>query len=68
MNEIIAEIHRHREQVARECGYDAKKLMDYYRRRERGSAHGKHPLVSHPHPVTTDDSPLALREEPPTKQ
>ena len=32
-NEIIAEIHRHREAAARECGFDVAKLMAYYRRR-----------------------------------
>ena len=34
-NSIIAEIHRHREEVARECDFDPAKLMAYYRRRER---------------------------------
>ena len=67
MNEIIAEIHRHREQVARACGYDAKKLMDHYRRREKESAGGKPPLVSYTPSVPKNDASLALREEPPTK-
>ncbi len=31
---IIPEIYRHREQVARECGYDVKKLMNHSRQRE----------------------------------
>ena len=66
MNEIIAEIQRHREQVARTCGYDAKKLMDYYRRREKESSGGKHQLVSYVQ-LAKNDAPLALREEPPKK-
>ena len=41
-NEIIADIHRHREALACACGYDVKKLMDYYRRRER-----EHPAAGH---------------------
>jgi hypothetical protein len=65
MNEIIAEIHRHREQVARACGYDAKKLMDYYRRREKESAGAKHELVSYAPRTESDNAGLALREEPP---
>jgi hypothetical protein len=67
MNEIIAEIHRHREQVARACGYDAKKLMDYYRRREKESAGAKHELVSYAPRAESDNAGLALREEPPGK-
>ena len=63
-NEIIADIHRHREALARTCGYDVQKLMDYYRRREQ-----EHPAIGHrlldkvfppvPEPAS------ALREEPP---
>ena len=65
MNEIIAEIHRHREQVARACGYDVKKLMDYYRRREKESLGAKHELVSHAPQIESDNAGLAPREEPP---
>jgi len=61
-NEIIAEIHRHRAAVARECDYDASKLMAYYRHREADRSADCHPLVSF-----TDaklDS-VIIREEPP---
>lgn len=67
MNEIIEEIHRHREQVARACGYDVKKLMEYYRRREKESAGTKHKLVSYALRTESDNAGLALREEPPGK-
>jgi len=67
MNEIIAEIRRHREQVARAGGYDAKKLMDYYRRREKESADGKQRLVSYAGAARKDDASMTLREEPPKK-
>jgi hypothetical protein len=61
-NEIIAEIHRHREAVARKCDYDVGKMMEYYRRREAERADPSHPLVSF-----TDAKPesCAVREEPP---
>lgn len=61
-NPILTEIHRHRETVARGCGYDAAKLMAYYRKREAERS-DDHPLV--------DLSPresgasCAVREEPP---
>ena len=45
-NEIIAEIHRHREAVARDCGYDAAKLTARYRRQEKERADADHSLVS----------------------
>ncbi len=64
-NEIIADIHRHRERVARVCGYDVKKLMDYYRKRERSRTGAGHELVSY---VSAESAPLALREEHPKKQ
>jgi hypothetical protein len=64
MNEIIAEIHRHREQVARACGYDAKKLMDYCRRREKEAASTNwFRTLSQ----RKEDTSISLREEPPKK-
>ena len=64
-NEIITEIHRHREAVARECGYDAAKLMAYYRRRETERADAGHPLVSF---VKSDaNETCVVREEPPAE-
>jgi hypothetical protein len=62
-NEIISEIHRHREAVARECGYDAAKLMAHYRRREKERDDAAHSLVSF---VKMDaDESCVVREEPP---
>ena len=62
-NEIIGEIHRHREAVARECDYDAAKLMAHYRRREKERTDAAHPLVSF---VRRDaDESCIVREDPP---
>ena len=67
MNEIIADLHRHREQLARACDYDAKKLMEHYRRREKERQESGQPLTA-PAPATTSESNvLAMREEPPRK-
>ena len=61
-NPILTEIHRHREAVARECGYDATKLMAYYRKRE-AERRDDHPLVDFsPHESAAG---CVLREEPP---
>ncbi|MEK7677253.1 MAG: hypothetical protein AAB676_15600 [Verrucomicrobiota bacterium] len=65
-NEIIAEIHRHREALARECGYNVKTLMDYYRQREAERETAGHELVSFVEPAA-DQNLCALREEPPQK-
>lgn len=62
-NEIIADIHRHRETLARTCGYDAKRLMDYYRRREQEHPTAGHRLLDKVLPPTEPAS--ALREESP---
>ena len=61
-NAIIAEIHRHREAVARECGYDAARLMAYYRRRETERGDHEHPLVS---AIENKAESSVVREEPP---
>ena len=66
-NEIIAEIHRQREELARACGNDVLKLMDHYRQREQEHADGGHELVSYVQPVSVAEAPGALREEPPEK-
>ncbi|HXI70405.1 MAG TPA: hypothetical protein VNN22_08630 [Verrucomicrobiae bacterium] len=66
-NEIIAEIHQRREELSRACGYDVKKLMDYYRRREKENDAAGHELVSYVQPASTDKASCALREEPPKK-
>ncbi|MEI6396343.1 MAG: hypothetical protein WCT12_35215 [Verrucomicrobiota bacterium] len=63
-NEIIAEIHRHREALARECDYDVKKLMAYYRRRETEREDTGQKLVSFV-AETKEEIVCDLREEPP---
>jgi hypothetical protein len=45
-NAIIAEIHRHREELARRCDFDIHKLMDFYRAREVESEAAGRKLVS----------------------
>ncbi len=62
-NEIIADIHRHREALSRSCGYDVKKLMDYYRRREKEHPEAGHRLLDNVSPEAAA-STCALREEP----
>ena len=62
-NEIIAEIHRHREELARQCGYDIHKLMAYYREREAASEAGGRKLVSFA-PSDADAGTCVVREDP----
>jgi hypothetical protein len=64
---IISEIHRHRENLMRACGYDIKKLMDHYRQRESEQATKGHRLVSFVEPATAEEPSGVLREEPPKK-
>ena len=59
-NTIIAEIHEHREALARECNFDADQLIAHYRRLEAERNNSKHPLV-----MPADSDPCMLREEPP---
>lgn len=63
-NEIIAELHRHRAAVARECDYDATKLMAYYRRREAERTDESHPLVCF---TDAKSESCIVREEPPKR-
>ena len=32
---IVAEVRRHRDEIARECGDDLRAIFDYFRKRER---------------------------------
>ena len=64
MNEIIADLHRHREQLARACDYDAKKLMEHYRRREQERQQSG---PSAQLPASAPKTSPAFREEPPGK-
>ncbi len=67
-NQILADLHRHREQIARACGYDVKKLMDFYRRREHERGESGHALVSCVERAPAENAPDVLREEPPNPQ
>lgn len=63
-NEIIAEIHRHREELARRCDYDIHKLMAFYREQEAASEAGGRKLVSFA-PSHAEAGSCVVREEPP---
>lgn len=64
-NEILDEIHRVREEIARECGYDIHKLFEQMRQRtEKLKAEGWQ--VVYPAPREAENA-CALREEPPHK-
>ena len=65
-NEIIKEIHRHREELARRCDYDIHKLMDYYREQEAASEAGGRKLVSFA-PSHAEGGSCIVREEPPER-
>lgn len=65
---IIPEIHRHRENLARACGYNVKKLMDHYRKREAGNKAKGHCLVSFVESSRAETTAYALREEPAKKK
>ena len=62
-NEVLSEIHRVREEIARECGYDMGKIFARMRERtEQLKAEGGQvvsPTPREPEPAS------ALREEPP---
>jgi len=61
-NNILTEIRRTRDDLARETGYDLKRLFDYVREREREAAARGVKFVS-PAPRENETS-YALREEP----
>ncbi len=61
-NEILSEIHRVREEIARECGYDVKEIFRRMRAQtEQLQAQGWR--VVSPEPREKETS-YALREEP----
>lgn len=60
---IIPEIHRHRENLARECGYDVKKLMNHFRQRESGREAKGHPLVSFVQSADATETSFALHDK-----
>jgi len=64
-NKILTEIRQTRDDLARETGYDLKRLFDYVREREREVAARGVKFVS-PAPREKETA-AALREEPPKK-
>lgn len=60
-NPIIAEIHQHREAIARQCDFDLEKLVSYYRRKELAHRDVENPLVS----LAESPDVTRLREDPP---
>ena len=65
-NEILSEIHRVREEIARECGYDVKAIFRRMRAQtEQLKAQGMQVVSPAPREKETADS---LREEPPKQQ
>ena len=65
-NEILAEIHRVREEIARECGYDVKEIFRRMRAQtEQLKAEGWQVVSPAPREKETACS---LREEPPKQQ
>lgn len=67
-NDVIVEIHRHRESLARNCGYNVKQLMDHYRKREAGNKAKGHRLVSFVESSGSETTSISLREEPVRKK
>ncbi len=65
---IIPDIHRHREALAREFGYDVKKLMDYYRQRETKREAAGQKIVSFVELAHSETTAYVLRDEPPKKK
>jgi len=61
-NKILTEIRQTRDDLARETGYDLKRLFDYVREREREASARGVKFVS-PAPREKDTA-YALREEP----
>ena len=65
---MIPDIHRHRETLARKCGYDMKKLMDHYRQAEAARKTKAHQLVSFVEAAGTMETSLALHDKPSRKK
>ena len=65
---IIPEIHRHRENLARKCGYDVKKVMDHYRERESEQETKGHRLVSFVESAGATETSFALHDKPSRKK
>jgi hypothetical protein len=61
-NAIIEEIHQRREALARQCDFDADKLIAHYRQREAERNNASHPLV-----MPEEVESCMVREEPPKR-
>ena len=61
---IIPQLHRHRENLARACGYDVKKLVEHYRRLEAERKADGHRLVSFVETANHTDIASVLRDKP----
>lgn len=61
-NEIIAEIHRHRAELARRFDFDIHKLTAFYREREASHEASGKTLVSLAQPLLDPASPV-VRED-----
>ena len=65
-NEILSEIHRVREEIARECGYDVKEIFRRMRAQtEQLQAQGWRVVTPEPREKETA---YVLREEPPKQK
>ena len=64
-NEIIAEIHRTRAEIARECDYDVDKLFAYFRQRTAQLLAEGWKVADLPTPTHEADESCVVREEPP---
>jgi hypothetical protein len=65
MNKILTEIRQTRDDLARETGYDLKRLFDYVREREREAAARGVKFVS---PAPRENETACSRREEPPKQ
>ena len=66
-NEITAEIHRHREEIARRCGYDVDRLFAYYRERQDRLAGEGWRIVPHSG-ESKEVNAAVIREDPPKRE
>ena len=64
MNKILTEIRQTRDDLARETGYDLKRLFDYVRERE-AAARGVKFVCPAPR---ENETACSLREEPPKQK
>ena len=66
-NEILSEIHRVREEIARECGYDVKEIFRRMRA-QTGQLQAQGWRVVAPEPREQPNAAYALHDKPIEKQ